>query len=313
MSPLTWRRVGAFSGSALTAALTLVAVRGATACYERQLAERTAATIAAYLSIATAPDRGGSDYDLAQLLVQARALAALLGSSQVEVYHATAPLVDAIAPPLRPAELDRLRREETTGWDGDAALAPLLDRQGWDVVGAVRVPRPRLDGPWLEWGLPALLVITLAFAASSARALGKPAVQQRALLVYAAAALVVGATAYIDVRMAAKRATDQWLAETGALVQEASTHAPGGLDVADVASIVRGAHLVPAGIVARDATPRRLNRGAVAAVVVRMGAGRWAELRTRAAEAATGGWFLCTIGLALLGPAGLWLAARADR
>jgi hypothetical protein len=123
----------------------------------------------------------------------------------------------------------------------------------------------------------------------------------------------MGCAAYIDVRTAAKRATDQWLAETGALVQEATTHAPGRLDAADIASIVRGGNLVPAEIAGWNTKPRRRARGAVAAVIVRVGAGRWAELRTRAGEAATGLWFICTIGLALLGPAGVWLAARAER
>jgi hypothetical protein len=65
-------------------------------------------------------------------------------------------------------------------------------------------------------------------------------------------------------------------------------------------------------MVVRDPTPRRRHHG-VAAVVVRMGGGRWAELRTQAAEAATGIWFFCTMGLALLGPAGVWIAARAER
>ena len=313
MKPLTWRRVGAFGGGAVTAVLTLVAVRLATACYEREFAERSAATIAAYLSIAAPPDQSGSDYDLAQLLVQARALAALLGSSHVEVYHGTAPLVQAVAPPLRPDELERLRREETTGWDGNAALAPLLDREGWDVVGGVRVPRQRLDVAWLEWGLPALLLIALAFAAFSARIVGGPALQERALAAYTAAALVAGCAAYIDVRTAAKRATDRWLAETGALVQEVTTHAPGRLDAADIASIVRGGTLVPAGIAGWDSKPHRLSRGAVAAIVVRIGAGRWAELRTTPAEAATGIWLLCTFGLALLGPAAMWIAATRER
>jgi len=312
MSPRAWRRVGAFGGGVVTAALTLVVVRGVTACYEREVAERSAATIAAYLSIAAPADRGGSDYDLAQLLIQARAVATLLGSSQVEVYHGTAPLVHAVAQPLRPAELDQLRREETTGWDGEAALAPLLDREGWEVAGAVRVARPRLGVRWLEWGLPVLLLITIVFAAVSTRAIGRPAVQQRALVMYAAAALVAGSAAYLDVRTAAKRATNQWLAEAGALVQETS-HARGGLEVSDVASIVRGGTLVPAENLARDARSRRMNRGADAAVVVRMGAGRWAELRTRGVEAATGIWFICTIGLALFGPACVWMAARAER
>lgn len=312
MSVLTWRRVGAFGGSVVTAALTLAAVRGATVCYERELAEQSAVTIASYLSIAAPPVRGGPDYDLAQLLIQARALATLLELPQMEVYHGTAPLVHAVAPPLRPEELERLRREETTGWDGNAALVPLLDREEWEVVGAVRVPRQRLDLAWLEWGLPALLLVTVALAASSTLAVGRPAVLPRALMVHAAAALVVGGVAYFAVRTTAKRATDQWLVETGALVQEATTHAPGGLDVADVAGLVRGGTLVPAELILRDPTPRRRNHG-VASVVVRMGGGRWAEVRTRAAEGATGIWFLCMMGLALLGPAGVWIAARAER
>jgi hypothetical protein len=300
----------AFGGSVLTAALTHRRPRRHGRLRAR-VREQSAVTVAAYLSFAAPPDRGGSDYDLAQLLIQARALATLLGPARVEVYHGTAPLVQAVAQPLLPAELERLRREETTEWDGDAALAPLLDREGWEVVGAVRVARLRLEVPWSAWGLRALLLISLGFAASAARAVGKPAGPQRARVAYAAAALVAGCAAYLDVRAAAKRATDQWLAETRALVQEATTHAPRGLDVADVASIVRGGTLVPAAVAVRDPTPRRLNRGAVAALVVRMGAGRWAELRTRAAEAATGGWFLCTIALALLGPASVWIVTRS--
>ena len=95
-------------------------------------------------------------------------------------------------------------------------------------------------------------------------------------------------------------------------MQEATTHAPGTLDVADVAGLVRVGFLVPAEIVVRDPTPLRRTRG-MAAMVIRMGGGHWAELRTRAAEAATGMWFLWTIGLALLGPAGVWIAARVER
>ena len=121
-----------------------------------------------------------------------------------------------------------------------------------------------------------------------------------------------GGAAYLDVRTSAKRATDLWLAETGALVQEATTHSPGGLDVADVATIVRGGVLVPTDVLMRDAIPRRQNRGAVAAVAVRMGGGRWAELRTEAGEAATGNWFLCAIGSPCSGPP-VWRSRRAPR
>jgi hypothetical protein len=302
----------AFGVAVLTAAVTFVAVRGATACYERAAAERSAATISAYLSIAAPPDRSGADYDLAQMLIQARAVATLLGSSSFEVYHRTAPLVHAVAPPLPPAELERLRREETTGWDGSAALAPLLDRDGWDVVGAVRMPVRPLAVAWLAWGLPVLLLIGVACAAFSVRAIGT-AGERHALIAYIVAAVLGGCAAYLDVRMTAGRATDLWLAETGALVQEATTHTPGGLDVGDVATMVRGGALVPTNVLVRDALPRRRNRGAVATVAVRMGGGRWAELRTQAGESGTGIWLLCAIGLALLGPAGVALAARAAR
>jgi hypothetical protein len=313
MSPRRWPRVAAFGGGVVTAALTFAAVRIGTACYERAVAERSAATIAAYLSIAAPPDRSGSDYNLAQMLIQARAVATLIGSSSLEVYHRTAPLVHAVAPPLSPAELERLRREQTTGWDGGTALAPLLDREGWEVVGAVRVPVRPLAVAWLEWGLPALLLIGVGLAAFSVRAIGHAGLERRALVAYTVAALVGGGAAYVDLRTTARRATDVWLKETGALVQEATTHSPGGLDVGDVATIVRGGALVPTDVLLRDAIPRRQKRGAVAAVAVRMGGGRWAELRTQAGEAATGIWFLCAIGLALLGPAGVAIAARVAR
>jgi hypothetical protein len=296
----------------LAAGGTYAGVRAVTARYEREVAERSAVTISAYLAIATPQDHTGSGYDLTQMLIQARAAATLLGTSSFEVYHQTAPLVHAVDPPLTPAELERLRRAGATGWDGSTALAPLFDREGWEVVGAVRVPAGSLAVAWLVWGLPALLLISIGCAGFSARATGS-AVARRALVAYTAAALIGAGVAYLDVRAVAGRATDEWLAETGALVQEATTHAPGRLDVADVATIVRGGALVPTDVLLRDATPRRQNRGAVAAVAVRMGGGRWAELRTEAGEANTGNWFLCAIGLALLGPFGVALAAWAAR
>jgi len=313
MKSLTARRLAAVGGSVLAAALTFIVARSATDAYERESAEQSAVTIAAYLSIAAPPDRSGSGYDLAQLLILARAVATLLRLPQAEIYYATAPLVHAVAPPLSPAELGRLRLEETSRWDGNAALVPLRDRQGWNVIGAVRVPRPQFAVSWLMRGLPLLLVITLACAAYSASAIGRPVVQRKALVLYTAVALVVGCAAYLAVRTAAKRATDRWLTETGTLVQEATTHNPGGLGVADVVSIVRGGTLVPAEILVKDAAPRRMNRGAVASTVVRMGRGRWAELRIPASEVTTGVWFLCAIVLALLGPAGVWLGARGAR
>src|SRR3989449_3728875 len=80
---------------------------------ERALAARDATAAAAYLTIVTpSPPRGGAGYDLPQLLIRARALEELPGfSGRFEIYHATAPLVRATAPPLPAATLQRLRRE----------------------------------------------------------------------------------------------------------------------------------------------------------------------------------------------------------
>ena len=114
--------------------------------YERTLAARNATATAAYLTIVTPLARRGAGYDLPQLLIRARALAELPGfSGRFEIYHATAPLIHATAPPLGAATLQRLRREAAVRWTGEAALAPLLDRDGWDVVGAVAA-RPDVVG-----------------------------------------------------------------------------------------------------------------------------------------------------------------------
>src|SRR5437764_957491 len=90
--------------------------------YERALAAREATAAAGYLTIVTPLARGGTGYDLPQLLIRARALEELPGfSGRFEIYHATAPLVRATAPPLAAATLQRLRREVAVRWTGDAA------------------------------------------------------------------------------------------------------------------------------------------------------------------------------------------------
>src|SRR6266704_2362591 len=106
---------------------------------------RSAASTAAYLALVTPAGPGGAGYDLARLLIRSRALDELPGlHARVEVYHGTAPLVHATAPGLAPETLDALRRRADVPWagagaarGGRVALAPLFDRQGWDVVGAV--------------------------------------------------------------------------------------------------------------------------------------------------------------------------------
>jgi hypothetical protein len=296
--------------AAITGALALAAAWTATTRYERDLAADRAATVAAYLAVAAPSVRGSVDYDLPQLLIQARALATLLDVPAVEVYHSTAPLVHAVATPLDPAALERLRREATTIREGDAALAPLFDRAGWEVVGAVRMPGEPLVAGWVAWSLPVLLIVAVVLAVRCARAIGRPDPQSRALLLYGAAALIFGAAAYLEVRTAASGATDRWLDDTRAMVQEAATRFPGGLGLSDVTALVRGGELVSGENVAHRRTRGRVGGVMVGIAIVRMGSGRWAELRRPAAEAATGGWLLCTLGLALLGPVAAWITGR---
>ena len=306
MTPLIRRRVAVACCGALTGGLALGAAWWATTRYARDLARESAVTVSTYLGVAAPAAQGSADYDLPQFLIQARALATLLGPSRAEVFHGTAPLVDAVASPLAPAVLERLRREETTLEDGDGALAPLFDRDGWEVVGAVRIPRPRLAGPWWNWMLGVLFLITIALSGFWVRTAGagRPDAERRALASYTCAAFLLGCAAYLEVRTVAKRATDQWLADTKALVQEAATRFPGGLGIDEVAVLARGGELVQSDNVPQRRTRRRVRGVVMGIAAVRMGSGRWAELRRPAEEAAPNGWLICVIGLTLLGPAG---------
>jgi multiple sugar transport system permease protein len=253
-------------------------------------------------SVAAAPD--GTEYDVAQLLVQARALTTLPGwTAPVEVYHGTAPLVDATAPPLPAAELGRLRRQEPARWRHGAALVPLKDRRGVRVVGAVAVGLPRGRGVWdllLRWAFPAALLTLIAA--------GAVAFERAPPRTLVAAGLLLGLAAYADVRGAARRSTDHWLTGTRLLLREAATRLPtprARVTIADLASLVRGAgggELVPAD--SGSLAPRRFRFAGEprAAETVRLGSGRWIEVRTVPGEAYTGGWLLALLGLALTGP-----------
>jgi hypothetical protein len=275
-------------GVALASAGCTVAVsRAVAARYARHYAERSAITIAAYLSLVTPPNADRSDYDLGQLLVRARALDLVPEwASQVEVYHGTAPLVRATRAPLAPATLDRLRREEAVEWRADDVLVPLTDRDQWNVVGAVAVRVPVL-GP--GWALPAL-VITLVALAAYTRA-RTPSLRARAHSFYWMAALALGIGAVDDVVGTAHGGTNRWLAATRILVQEAA-RVPGRPDLAELAAVARGGTLVP-----RDSGVLEVR---LVRTSVRLGGGRWAELRSPQPD--TRGWVLCLVGLVLVGP-----------
>src|SRR5947207_4749152 len=277
MKALARWRAGAVVLIAVGALMPLALARQARGRSARALAARDATAAAAYLTIVTpSPPRGGAGYDLPQLLIRARALEELPGfSGRFEIYHATAPLVRATAPPLPAATLQRLRREVAVRWTGEAALAPLLDRDGWDVVGAVAARPDAGAWPISPWSLGALLLLLVA-GMQSLGAIGKPRhAWRQSIGPYGVVAVLFGTAVFADVRGAAGDATDRWLYDTRLLMQEAAAlipevrSAPAGLT-----TLARGAEIVPGDSGPRTAWRRAAGGGPRAAVAVRRSAGR---------------------------------------
>ena len=310
-APAPWR-AGALLAMAAGALLPLVLATRARNGYERTLAARNATTTAAYLTIVTpVARRVGAGYDLPQLLIRARALDELPGfSGRFEIYYATAPLLRATAPPLGAATLQRLRREGAVRWTGEVALAPLLDRDGWDVMGGVAARPDAGTWPVSPWSLGALLLLLVA-GMQSLGAIGKPRhAWRQSVGPYGVVAVLFGTAVFADVRGAAGDATDRWLYDTRLLMQEAAAlipevrSAPAGLT-----TLARGAEIVP-GDSGPSAAWRRAAGGVPRAVVaVRLAPGRWVELRARPEEVGTAVWLPILLGLAALGPLGTLLAA----
>ena len=304
-------RAGALVAMAAGALLPLVLGQRVRGRYERALAAREATAAAGYLTIVTPLARGGAGYDLAQLLIRARALEELPGfSDRFEIYHATAPLVRATAPPLAPATLQRLRREVAVRWTGDAALAPLLDREGWDVVGAVAARPAAGIWPLSPWSLGALLLLLVA-GTQSVGAIGRPRdVWRQAFGPYGIVAVLFGVAVFADLRGAAGDATDRWLYDTRLLMQEAAARSPEIRSApAGLSTLARGGEIVPGDSGPSTAWRRAAGGVLKAAVAVRLAPGRWVELRTPPAEAGTAVWLPVMLGLAALGPLGALLAA----
>ena len=329
MTGLTkWRAVASVALAA-GILLPLTLAQRARGRYERALAAREATAVAAYLTVVTPPPRAerGAGYDLPQLLIRARALEELPGfSGRFEIYHATAPLVRATAAPLPAATLQRVRREVAVRWTGDAALAPLLDRDSWDVVGAVAARPAPLPWPVSPWSAGALLLLLIA-GAQGLRAIGRPRRAWRQTFgPYGVVALLFGVAVFADVRRAAGDATDRWLYDTRLLMQEAAARIPDIRSApAALTPLARGAGAVAgagAEIVPGDSGPAtawRRDVGGVmrAGVAVRLAPGRWIELRARPGEAGTAGWLPIMVGLAILGPLSArfaaWSLASAPR
>lgn len=303
-------RIGLGVVVAVTALLPVAITRWARARDARALAARSAASTAAYLALVTPAARSGPGYNLSQLLIRSRALDQLSGlHERLEVYHGTAPLVHATAPPLSPGIVEALRRQAAVRWTGPtAALAPLFDRAGWDVVGAVEADTALPEGALVAW-LAGAVALALVTGAAAARALGGPAAAaQLAARRYVAAVGLLALVASLDVRAAAADATNLWLDDTRLLLQEAAAHAPEVRSAASLATIARDGEVVAGDSAGRAPRRREVAGLPRATVAVRLAPGRWAELRTAPAEAAAGGWLVATAALALGGALGMMLA-----
>jgi len=304
------RWAGAATALVAAVAIAMLAVaRWEEARFARAGAVRIARSTATYFTLVTPAGRpDSSDFALPQLLAQARALTTLPGWTwPVEIYHGTAPLVDAAASPLPPGELERLPR-----WREGAALVPLrgppLDEP---IVGAVAIRpagRGGLEELLLSWAFPAALLAVAAAAGVAFRG--------RSRREFVAAALLLGLAAYADVRGAARRSTNDWLTASRLLMQEAATRLPGPrirVTLADLAPIALGADLVWADSATQKPRRVRIRGTARAVVAARLGSGRWADVRTSPAEATVSVWLTILLGIAVVGPLGFAALQWAER
>lgn len=297
--------------AAIVALVVLGVARWEEGRFARAGAVRIARSTAAYFAVVTPLSRGDSaDLDLTQLFAQARALATLPGWVwPVEIYHGTAPLVDAGGEPLPAAELDRVPE-----WRNGAALVPLHGGGRSDaapVVGVVAIGPARrggVAGLLPGWAIPAaVLAVGIAASAAAGRR------SRRDCIV---AALVLGLAAYADVRGAARRSTNDWLTATRLLMQEAATRLPGPrirVTLSDLTPVTLGADLAWSDSTTQEPRRARVGGTTVAVVAARLGSGRWADLRTSPAESTTSIWLAGLIALALLGPLGFAALEWAER
>ena len=263
--------------------------------------------------------------DLAQLLIQARGLAAVpsLGAG-LEVYHGTTPLLDSRSAPLAGAVLDELRSRDAARALGPAAITPLKDRDDWNVIGAVavwadprvgRVSRGALGG-WVPWALLVWLAsVVWVFRTLDARDDSGVRRFRFAIGACVVGAGLVGAAAAANVTASARAATDRWLTGTRVLIEEAAHRLPAraGEAASPVLSrIAREAEVMPGDSGSFDVAREDSGGVARASIAVRVMHGHWLTLRALPLETGSGGWLGLTLGLALLGPAALALVRWAE-
>ena len=269
---LAWR-LGAVGVATAAGLGALVVGHGVARRAEHEAAARAARTAAAFLAIVTPSTSGGAGYDLVQLLAQSRGLGRLPGwAGRIEVYHGTAPLVRATAAPLSADVFAELRDREATRFLEGAMLAPLKDREDWDVVGAVAVTPVATEPVLAGWNL----VFLVAFAITGGLAVtGKRWRRRRAVIACWGVAVIVGVAGYLQAVQGERDATDRWLNETSLVLERAAARVPqrGGSLVIRLAPIGREADLTPS-----DSGPAAVQRVTEAGV-------RFAEVRVRLTRA----------------------------
>ncbi len=327
MTVIQPRRIVAAGVAALAVLAALLTSRWAARRYEREYEGRLAGAVAAYLAIVTPPPMtpGDSDLDLAKLLIRVRGLAGVPPlTAGLEVYHGTVPLRDSRSGPLPASVLEDLRARDVVRFVGQTAVSPLKDRDDWSVVGAVAVgpTEDRVARDALSGLVPVALLVWVVGLGWTLLALdGERRRFRMAFGACLAGAALVGAAAGANVTASARAATDRWLDGTRLLIQEAARLLPartGEVATGVFARIARGAELTPAdsdaAVVVREV------RGGVprARLPVRIAHGNhWLMLRALPLEIGSGGWVALTLGLALLGPAGLallrWVEGMRER
>src|SRR5437899_10292561 len=98
-------------------------------------------------------------------------------------------------------------------------------------------------------------------------------------------AVLFGVAVFAEVRGAAGDATDEWLYDTRLLMQEAAARIPEVRSApASLATLARGAEIVPGDSGPAEAWRRAAGGVSRAALAVRLAPGRWVELRARPGE-----------------------------
>lgn len=309
---LAWR-LGAVAVATATGLGALAAGHAVASRAERDAAARAARTAAAFLAIVTPSASEGTGYDLVQLLAQSRGLGRLPGwAGRIEVYHGTAPLVRATGAPLSAAVFAELRDREATRFLSGAMLAPLKDRDDWDVVGAVAVTPVATEPVLAGWNL----VLLVAFVLTGGLAVtGKRWRRRRAVIACWGVAAIVGVAGYLEAVQGERDATDRWLNETSLVLERAAARVPqrGGSLVIRLAPIGREADLTASD--SGSAAAQRVTEAGVrfAEVRVRLTRAQWVRLRQQAGEAGAGIWLAVTLAVAALGPLGVELLGWVER